>query len=603
MSDMEKVFISDMFVCESADEYVDETKPDSKRKGILRTIRGPLAEWDSLNRNKRKYSERLWDNVLESPYVKEQLGYNTLFGEANHPQDRYEVDFARVSHSITKLWKVPATNQIYGEINILDTPLGRIINTLYEAGGIIGYSSRAGGVLHQHKDYTEVDEKTYNFITFDAVPYPSVMSARPVEGLNESVETLEQLPNEVHTRLCSIINESSGETREIVKEFIYSIKGYDMSQEISILDEAVDPKKIVDTELPKEDNTIELLKESSVHINELKAEKQALETQIATLSSENESLRKSLNESLAQVTEILNQNSAIREKAEGMISESEMRDTIACKDSKISELREILESQNDELAELSDLHKALRILEEENAGLKATIREQESRITESTKTISESVVSQSEVSEAFTEIDNLVHELSEKTLEIETLTESVKKLESESLESESTISQLNQTIVGLKKTVEALKTDKVQLVKESTEDIEKSENLVSELREENEQLRHTIQSLQESVNSQAEDHSYRDELISVIASGYNLTVEDVRRKLPENYSKSDIYNVCETISNSAKSGVSYETIAESVVSSKDSNLTNRNQSSVDTTKVEQMMTKTVNRRGVNLLSK
>ena len=56
------------------------------------------------------------------------------------------------------MWKVPQSNQIFGEIHILDTPFGRIINTLYEAGGVIGYSSRAGGALHQRKDYIEVDE-------------------------------------------------------------------------------------------------------------------------------------------------------------------------------------------------------------------------------------------------------------------------------------------------------------------------------------------------------------------------------------------------------------------------------------------------------------
>ena len=184
-------YTPDVFVAER-DVYESSVPETPGVGGILRTIKGPVAGWDTKNRNGRMYSEKLWDNVLDSPYVTEQLRYHTLFGEAGHPQDRYEVDFGRVSHSITEMWKVPSSNQIYATINILDTPLGRIINTLYEAGGVIGYSSRAGGTLHQRKDYIEVDEKSYNFITFDAVPFPSVDFARP-QGLNEGTKMVQTL--------------------------------------------------------------------------------------------------------------------------------------------------------------------------------------------------------------------------------------------------------------------------------------------------------------------------------------------------------------------------------------------------------------------------
>ena len=129
-----KEYISDMLVTERA---LYESTSDTKKKGILRTIKGPVAEYVKPNRNKRVYSEKLWDKVLESPYVEEQLKYKTLYGELNHPESRYEVDFTRVSHSITEMWKVPATDQIFATINILDTPSGQILNTLYEAGGVI----------------------------------------------------------------------------------------------------------------------------------------------------------------------------------------------------------------------------------------------------------------------------------------------------------------------------------------------------------------------------------------------------------------------------------------------------------------------------------
>ena len=141
----EKQVISDINIF---DNTLYESTSPSTVGGVLKVITGPVAEWGSLNRNHRMYSEKLWDRVLDSTYVKEQLSYKTLFGEANHPTDRMEVDFGRVSHSILDMWKVPDRNQIYAKIAIVDTPLGRILNTLYDTGATIGYSSRANGILH-----------------------------------------------------------------------------------------------------------------------------------------------------------------------------------------------------------------------------------------------------------------------------------------------------------------------------------------------------------------------------------------------------------------------------------------------------------------------
>ena len=231
-------YISDTFIFDRA-IYESEKPGAGLSSAVLRVIKGPVAEWGGLNRNTRKYSEKLWDRVLAAPYLVEQLKYKSLFGEANHPVDRDEIDFARVSHLISELWKVPDKNQIWTVLWILDTPLGRILDTLYEAGSLIGYSSRAGGLLLQRKDYIEVDADTYNFITFDAVPYPSVECARP--GVLESVEHKFELSDETHEKLITMINESRPYDREIIREFIYGLRGYDMSREIQVFESVNNP--------------------------------------------------------------------------------------------------------------------------------------------------------------------------------------------------------------------------------------------------------------------------------------------------------------------------------------------------------------------------
>ncbi len=371
-------FLSDTYVFDR--DIYESTQPDSNSKGILRTITGPIAEWDKLNRNKRKYSERLWDRTLESPYVKEQLRYKTLYGEANHPTDRYEVDFSRVSHSITDMWKVPASNQIYATINILDTPLGRILNTLYEAGGVLGYSTRAGGTLTQKKGYVDVDENTYNFVTVDAVPYPSVESARPpiVEGVEQPTPKKE-LSDDIHDKLCEIIKESTSENREVIKSLIYSLESYDLSREISVLDEESSVKNVENE--PKEETTMSLLKESSLQIDNLKAENQTLQAAKLALEKENTSLRNNLSSSVASLTKLIDESKNL----DTQITESESRfaDTIKELRGKISDLEGQLLDKDLEIECLESATIAVKALQYENKELKSSISSHNNELLES----------------------------------------------------------------------------------------------------------------------------------------------------------------------------------------------------------------------------
>ena len=340
-SEVNESLISDTLVC-SRDLYEDVHPTEGKTSAILRTIKGPIAEWGGLNRNNRKYSEKLWDNTLESPYLKEQLRYKTLFGEANHPEGRYEVDFARVSHSITEMWKVPASNQIYATINILDTPLGRILNTLYESGSVLGYSTRAGGSLIPRKGYKEVDEKTYNFITVDAVPYPSVESARPGEVLEGAEISIESLTEEVHDKLCNIIEGCSLAERKVVKDLIYSLENYDLSKEKSLLE---GNSSDIDNETSNlEEATMQLLKESSEQLDKAKLENQTLKATNESLKNENASLRKNLNSSLAKMTNMLSESKSHEMDISNLKLEQD--DTIRKLNEKIESLKDDVQDRD-----------------------------------------------------------------------------------------------------------------------------------------------------------------------------------------------------------------------------------------------------------------
>lgn len=167
-------------------QLVESKNESQNKKAVLKSVEGPFAEVNEQNRNGRRYSRKLWEKVINSDYVKEMLPNRTLFGEADHPADRAEISLPNVSHVVTSLKMMP-DGVIYGKADILDTPAGRILNTLIEYGAKLGVSSRGMGTISEG-DGNWVDEENYVFITFDFVPMPSVRRARPNVHESESID-------------------------------------------------------------------------------------------------------------------------------------------------------------------------------------------------------------------------------------------------------------------------------------------------------------------------------------------------------------------------------------------------------------------------------
>lgn len=542
-----KEYLSDTCIFDR--DVYESTLPDgeNKRPGVLREIKGPVAEYGKKNRNGRMYSEKLWDKVLSNSYVKEQLNYNTLYGEANHPESRYEIDFGRVSHMIREMWKVPATDQIYATIDILDTPLGRILNTLYEAGGILGYSSRAGGTLKQKKDYIEVDENTYNFITFDAVPFPSVQSARPNEIVESGIQELNELSEETHNELCKIINESRSTNREIIKDFIYSLEGYDVSREKKLFEEEQTEEETEVRENVKNEaidkTTMSLLKESSSRINNLKASNQILIATKESLEKSNKILSDNLDSALAKVSEMAKESDNLKEQ----INESKTKEnnTIVELSKRIKELESEIADKEVDLEYLDSLKEGVKAIKYENDSLRLN----ESYYEEELKTLRESSNEVSELKcqlkEAYAEISKMIAESADSESHVASLDESVSKLSEEKDSLMRDYDSLVKENESLLKENQELTKEKERLIIESAKTDEQTEE-VSYLRTENSKLESEIDFLNESAYiAKTEADRYKQELLSVICDSYGLSVDSVKGMLDEDFTKSDIYCVCE----------------------------------------------------------
>lgn len=154
----------------------------SSRPGVLASIRGAVTGWKS-NRNGRTYSRDLWVKALDSEYVKEQVALNHFVGEADHPEERLEPIIQNMSHAMRDFEFHDDTQEVWATIDILDTPCGNMLKTLYDYSGALSFSTRGSGDV---MDNGEVDPDTYQLFAIDAVLRPSYPTATVTELLTES---------------------------------------------------------------------------------------------------------------------------------------------------------------------------------------------------------------------------------------------------------------------------------------------------------------------------------------------------------------------------------------------------------------------------------
>lgn len=198
---------------------LDEAPSDT---GVLLRIGGRMQMSDTPNANRRRYSRSLWETVLRRAPIVEALSRRQMYGEVDHPTDRRETSLKEASHVVTKL-RLEASGEVYGEMDILDTPMGRIAEALFRARCNPGVSSRAEGSVKAADDgVSDVIAETYRFKTIDIVATPSTPGAYP-NVLTEDVSAHEQ-------RLCAALLPLVGSLPESA-----AIKAH------SILNECVDP--------------------------------------------------------------------------------------------------------------------------------------------------------------------------------------------------------------------------------------------------------------------------------------------------------------------------------------------------------------------------
>jgi len=158
--------------------YITEDKDGKKHT----YIEGVFMQAERKNRNGRVYPKETLYKAVEK-YVAEQVTQGRAVGELDHPAGP-QINLDKVSHKITEL-KFDG-DDVVGKAQVLNTPMGKIVEGLIEGGVKLGVSSRGMGTVENKKGVTYVNDD-YLLATVDIVQDPSAQGAF-VNGIMEGVE-------------------------------------------------------------------------------------------------------------------------------------------------------------------------------------------------------------------------------------------------------------------------------------------------------------------------------------------------------------------------------------------------------------------------------
>ncbi len=159
-----------------------------KEPGKARKLKGTFQIANEVNQNGRIYPKQILEREINkfSKLIKERRA----IGELDHP-DVSVVQLQNASHVITDVyWD---GDHLLGEIEILPTRNGQVLEALVEAGVKFGISSRAVGSTQRNNEGNELVQDDLQLLTFDVVSNPSVSEAILTEGVIKAQQTKNRL--------------------------------------------------------------------------------------------------------------------------------------------------------------------------------------------------------------------------------------------------------------------------------------------------------------------------------------------------------------------------------------------------------------------------
>ncbi len=153
-------------------DYTPDMIKESREKNNGKVVmKGILQKADTLNQNGRIYPMAVLEREVRN--YQKFIAENRALGELDHP-DSSVVNLKNVSHVIKEAYLDKGV--VYGSVELLDTPSGKILQSLVESGVKLGISSRGVGSVKKQGDYHIVQDD-FQLICWDYVSEPSTPGA------------------------------------------------------------------------------------------------------------------------------------------------------------------------------------------------------------------------------------------------------------------------------------------------------------------------------------------------------------------------------------------------------------------------------------------
>ena len=164
-------------------------------------VKGRLQTAETKNGNGRIYPRPILEREVKN-YMEGPIKESRAMGELDHP-DSSVINLQNVSHIIREVnWQ---GDDVVGLIEILPTPAGNILTSLFENGITVGVSSRGMGSLNQIGETLEVQDD-FELLCWDFVSTPSTPGAyvAPLqEGLKVKQDPYQNVNRIITDILCS----------------------------------------------------------------------------------------------------------------------------------------------------------------------------------------------------------------------------------------------------------------------------------------------------------------------------------------------------------------------------------------------------------------
>lgn len=183
-------------------DYTPEMIKESREKNNGKVLmKGILQKADTLNQNGRIYPLDVLQREVRN--YQKFIVENRALGELDHP-DSSVVNLKNVSHIIKEAYLEGGV--VYGTVELLDTPSGKILQSLVESGVKLGISSRGVGSTKKQGDYFVVQDD-FQLICWDYVSEPSTPGAFMLpEGRRIESSELQRVFNK-SDRINRIVND------------------------------------------------------------------------------------------------------------------------------------------------------------------------------------------------------------------------------------------------------------------------------------------------------------------------------------------------------------------------------------------------------------